>query len=864
MTHGVDPATQSEGTPSHTAVMVRGVMLLTAGNIMSMVLSVLTAVVLSFLILPSSLGIASVVLAFSALFMQVSDFGVSTAAVSLSRKQLQLGLPDSQMLGSYILLKMSLGFIWTLVSIVAATVLIMSCSFCYSTVLLIACLAVFGNAAATMTNTVAYSHSRFDVVLVNEIVRKIVVLAFLLILGQPLQAVGYVGGIAASGFAGCWLSLSYLHKSTRAPYSAGFSLAVFRSNAGKMVRFGFPIFLSSLLEYGHSTVPILFLVVFTSETELGLFGFAQTLMGFILMMTVSVANTLLPVLSSISSPVQFSTLLSRSNRLVLTFSTPAALLVAFQGPLIMSVFGPQYAASASILYGFVLQTAFFPIFHNLNSAIAAWGRPRIATIRSLMVLVVNVVACYLLVPHLGGLGAALASSVSLVTGIWIGGYLLNQENQLFDTSYGAAGRAGVALLPGLAVLFILERNHCPIPVVGLAFLTVVVTYPLVAGRLRLIGHRDLDIIDEMLRKKWPGRVLRRLIAAYRRFLPTDWRSDSVRFRVDRSVLNRIISIAANGRPYGEQFFVADSKDGWKHVYMGGSVVENPAAVRSGEWWVVRGSEIPSIICGRLGSSCQYVGVLFSLVSTKLIRVYSLGLASTSSFRWVVGTHLKRSTEWTHPLPTADSASVVHLSSVPVIAAPVVYVIPSCLWHGFLLLLDVLHGVKGLGKVFHSSATTPKQDVVLRCKTARCPTAMESFADTASSITDTVKRLEEARRLVIVCEAWMKGVRIGTAKAGYDTLTNEWWVHDVYVRKRYRRMGVGRRLVQLVLARLHTNCLKRVFISVNVNNTAAYTLYRSLGFSRDTECQQLEWCLNLESGMTPIDKSVRRIVMKLNL
>lgn len=69
----------------------------------------------------------------------------------------------------------------------------------------------------------------------------------------------------------------------------------------------------------------------------------------------------------------------------------------------------------------------------------------------------------------------------------------------------------------------------------------------------------------------------------------------------------------------------------------------------------------------------------------------------------------------------------------------------------------------------------------------------------------------------------------------------WWtvcgeieIQNVATALRYRRKGVGRRLLAAVLATADTEGVTRALLEVRVSNTAAIDLYRAFGF---TDCGQ---------------------------
>tara|TARA_B100001094_G_scaffold309009_1_gene342252 strand:+ start:1044 stop:1490 length:447 start_codon:yes stop_codon:yes gene_type:complete len=86
---------------------------------------------------------------------------------------------------------------------------------------------------------------------------------------------------------------------------------------------------------------------------------------------------------------------------------------------------------------------------------------------------------------------------------------------------------------------------------------------------------------------------------------------------------------------------------------------------------------------------------------------------------------------------------------------------------------------------------------------------------------------DSQNVVLVvsdCEKEFEGAIIGSE--GLDSGE----IFFVYVRNKYRRNGVSRRLVREFLRHCSKKLLDRVFLEVRVSNFGAIALYRSCGFS----------------------------------
>lgn len=97
----------------------------------------------------------------------------------------------------------------------------------------------------------------------------------------------------------------------------------------------------------------------------------------------------------------------------------AVVLTLVAGPVVRTLFGPSYAASAPIL-AVHIWTALFVFWGVVGSAwFVTEGLTRIATVRSLQGAVLNVALNLWLIPRHGALGAAVATLISQACAAWL-------------------------------------------------------------------------------------------------------------------------------------------------------------------------------------------------------------------------------------------------------------------------------------------------------------------------------------------------------------------------------------------------------------------------------------------------------------
>lgn len=839
----------NETVDKHITMMTQGVTILTAGSVVGAVVSTVTVFAISYVLLPESLGIAAVVFAFAGLFVHWSDYGISTAVVSLSRNEQDFVGLNTALVKSYALIKILLGSILTTLALLVAIVTFASHD--YLGVLVVGCFIVIGNAVATMSNAISYSHAKFKGIFLNGLTRKAVVLVSLILLGPVYQEYGYIGGTALAGLSGGAVAIIYLKRSVGKGFlNENLSIPKIRSDLSKMIKFGLPLFVSGILKYGYMTMPIVFLLLFRTTTDIGLFGFAQTLTGLTLLATVGFANTLLPVLSSIKEPSRIRSLVRQSNRLVLALSIPAAMFLAFEGQLVLSLFfSINYLNSAPILIGFAIQTAVYPVLHNLNATIAASGKTKVDTMKSGVMLVCSAVFCILLVPEYGGIGAAFALSLTFVFGILAGSSGINRDVPVFTSSFNTALRISLASILFIAVFHSLRFIIDSIPVFGVVFLIALAVYVLSCGVFGAVRQSDIHLIRSSLGNKGIFKsILLPLLGLYERILrePDDGSQHRKILIKPELVHGLISSVETHGTAQG-LLTILQSNRIW-HIIEARKRTEIHS-LRS-EWWYADETTALQIMRDRLTKDTPVIVLLNSFGRFGSIKLYSLKLVSYQNFKYRIGGWSGNSRRAVLASRLDRATESVYICSVIVPTKKLLAYVPAAV---FRLIYSICGAL---------------QDILLALKSYRIhevsvdPKKIQYTCDKEIDFR-TVDSSSGYERRVLEVAAHYDGLKLAAGRATYQPLTGTWWIHNVFVNPEYRRQGIGRRIVESILECLREENAEEVHISASTRHITAQKIYRSAGFRRTCKCGQIERLLATKALLSPIETNDKRIVMQFN-
>ncbi|MBI2971102.1 MAG: flippase [Candidatus Aenigmarchaeota archaeon] len=198
----------------------------------------------------------------------------------------------------------------------------------------------------------------------------------------------------------------------------------------KILKFGGILWIGSLAAL-ISRVDILALTTFRTLEEVGLYSTAMPTAALLLIFVSPVVNVLYPSISALweeNKPDAVAKGMATMLRLLFAFMLPFSLIfIAFSGDILTTVFGATFTRASpalSILALSMIPTAMASLFLTTLKAI---GHPGRNTMIALLVLAINFLLNWFLVPPYGIEGAAAATLISTCLMVALGAYFLNQK-----------------------------------------------------------------------------------------------------------------------------------------------------------------------------------------------------------------------------------------------------------------------------------------------------------------------------------------------------------------------------------------------------------------------------------------------------
>jgi O-antigen/teichoic acid export membrane protein len=177
--------------------------------------------------------------------------------------------------------------------------------------------------------------------------------------------------------------------------------------------YGLRAYAGSLFVFLVLRSDILLVSTLRGAVETGYYAIAVGLADLLLMLPTVVGTILFPRLSAIPDLAARWQFVRRVLRVMLP-ATPVALGLAYlaAGPLIRIAYGAAFAPSAAAVGWLLPGVGCYAINGVLMNFLASCGMPRVVVVGPLLALVLNVAANLALIPRLGFVGAAIASSLA--------------------------------------------------------------------------------------------------------------------------------------------------------------------------------------------------------------------------------------------------------------------------------------------------------------------------------------------------------------------------------------------------------------------------------------------------------------------
>lgn len=274
----------------------------------------------------------------------------------------------------------------------------------------------------------------------------------------------------------------------------------------ELLRFGLPLFASSIAGKFIGDIDTLMLTYFSNLTNVGIYnviypsatmllfvGGTLTEATFPMMVTFWAKKDLLRLTEGLRMLVKYSLIL---------FVPPSLCVLFFSDFFIQSFFGKEYLPGVVALQVLIIGMLFFVVAGVYQNALIALGKPKIVAKIIIITAVANALGNLILIPTLGIKGAALANTLSFLLGLILSSTNLSPHLSLgISKMFWLKHVVVAAILVGVDIFL---KTFLPFsPVIKLLIIALAGTflYMLIAYLFQLIDIKEIKKYMDILRKK---------------------------------------------------------------------------------------------------------------------------------------------------------------------------------------------------------------------------------------------------------------------------------------------------------------------------------------------------------------------------
>lgn len=263
---------------------------------------------------------------------------------------------------------------------------------------------------------------RYNIILlITPIITLFTTIVLVLFVNQKI--VGALIATIIGSFSGLFCSLMIILN-----YSSRFNFNYDKKYEFICLNYGFKAHLSNILAFINYKADIFMVNLYLPTSDVGIYVVAINLAEQLWILSNATSTIILPRLASLyHNELERKRLTPSIARLVFIVTLLGAIiLAAFSKILVTVLFGPEFIKAVNAIFGLLPGIVIFSLSRILSNDIAARGHPELNTYASILILFINIVANVVLIPLMGILGAAIATSIA---------YIANALFKLFIYSY---------------------------------------------------------------------------------------------------------------------------------------------------------------------------------------------------------------------------------------------------------------------------------------------------------------------------------------------------------------------------------------------------------------------------------------------
>lgn len=262
----------------------------------------------------------------------------------------------------------------------------------------------------------AFKQPQFAIIS-ESLFEKTVNLVFLILaimLSANVYAIswGYAASLIISSIAGFYLFSKQLTNFTKKELNAKYEMK-------NMLSFSTPLMVTGIVSVAIAWTDIILIGIFKSQADVGIYNAAYIIASSLMIFWLSFGDIFYPIISELYSKKLTSTIrktFETATRWVFALTVPIFVVVVLNSARIVSiVFGSAYARASIPLTIIIVGYFFTTIFGLAEHGLRTFQRTKFLGVWSTMGFLVNILLNMALIPLYGIIGAAIATTITLLT-----------------------------------------------------------------------------------------------------------------------------------------------------------------------------------------------------------------------------------------------------------------------------------------------------------------------------------------------------------------------------------------------------------------------------------------------------------------
>jgi O-antigen/teichoic acid export membrane protein len=197
---------------------------------------------------------------------------------------------------------------------------------------------------------------------------------------------------------------------------------------GWLLKKSFPIYIYIILDILFQQLEVLYLKIYGSDYDVGIYSAGLRIVMPLLIFPAAIIHTIFPTLSKSTDKIYNKFIINFITKILFVFGFMIAVIFLYKGDfVVLSIFGLKYLDSvlptSILLWG---QIFVYISFFMINFLVAL-NEQKLLLKYSFLVLFINLILAYLLVPSYSFLGASIAKLVTVFFGVIIINRILNMR-----------------------------------------------------------------------------------------------------------------------------------------------------------------------------------------------------------------------------------------------------------------------------------------------------------------------------------------------------------------------------------------------------------------------------------------------------